>query len=282
MSLTGTYITSRQLIDEVMRDNQYTIEIPWEDAIEWIADAMELIKVPTQYIDERTIITVTDFRGSLPCNYHQITQVAGSFGGSYPFEMLDSSNTFHPTEKLCDMPDVFRYLNGENEPSGNSVEPIIGTDINGNPIYQLGPVQSNFAISTPNAVVTQNMIAEYATYKINDSFIFTNFQNGCVYFAYKAFPIDDEDGFPLIPDHTSYKKAVGAYVRARIDFLLWRKGDCTKDVYDDAETQWCWYVGKAQNTARIPTLDQMESIKNMSKLVQNRFHHRNFFRNLNS
>lgn len=285
MALPGTFVKSRQIIDEVLRDNQYTIEIPWEDAIEWIAEAMELIKVPTQYLYKRALIQVTDFRAQLPCDYHQVTQVAGSFGGSYPFPLLDSSNSFHPTGGNCGMDDVFRYLNGEIDPSNSSQLSPIGQDALGNPVYQFQSsisTGSAFAVSKSEAVVQGSVVPDNATYRINNDFIFVNFKDGCIFLAYKAFPIDEEEGFPLIPDNTKYKKAVSAYLRMKIDFLLWRKGDVDKDIFDHSEREWCWYVGSAQNAARIPTTDQMESLKNMNKLIINRFHHSNFFRNLNS
>lgn len=284
MALNGQYISSKQILDELFRDNQYTIEVPWEDAIEWIGDAMELIKVPSQYIKKRATAQIVDFRTQLPCDYHQVIQVAGSFGGSYPFPMLDASNTFHPTEGSCNMSEVFKYLNGAIDPTNSSQEAPIGQDIAGNPVYALQAKNSTgqeFAINKSEAVLDGTIVPDNATYRINNDFIFTNFKTGCVFLAYEAFPID-KDGFPLIPDNTKYKLAVQAYIRLKIDYNMWRKGDITKDVYDDAQTNWCWYVGSAQNAARIPTLDKMESIKNMQKLVMNRFHHENFFKNLNS
>ena len=285
MALSGHYITSRQLIDEVLRDNQYTIEIPWEDALEWISDAMELIKVPTQYIIRRQVAKIEDYRAELPCDFHEIIQAAGSFGGSYPFPLLDATNTFHPTEGACDMENVFKYLNGAIDPSNSSQEAPIGQDIAGNPIYAFQSKSStgaDFAINKTYAVVDGTVVPDNATYRINNDYIFTNYKEGCIFLAYRAFPVDEDEGFPLIPSNTKYKKAVAAYVRMMIDYNMWRKGDIGKDVYDDAQTNWCWYVGAAQNAARIPTLDKMESIKNQQKLVVNRFHHENFFRNLNS
>lgn len=276
MALNGKYTGIRTIIDEVYRDNGYTIEVPWQDSVEWIYDAMSLIRVPMQYLDRKVKLTITDYKAALPCDYHLTVQVAGSFGGCFPFPMVVSTNTFHPTKDQCDLTTDYQYLNGlYSEETSSELTPI-GQDAFGNPVYELEP-NTNYALNA-NSVVTGYNI-ELATYKINEDYIFTNFKDGYVYIAYKAFPVDEE-GLPMIPEDQKFVEAVKAYIRMKIDFKLWRKGDITKDIYQDAQQQWAWKVGQAQNGARIPTIDQMESWKNMNKLVQNRFQHNKFFRNL--
>lgn len=279
MAFNGKYVSSKIILDEVFRDNGYTIELPWEDALEWIGDALDLISVPAQYIPTRTVLQVEEFKTKLPCNFHELTQVAGSFGGCYPFPMLSSTNTFHPTGGDCAMSEVFNYMNGEIDPTQTSQMNPIGQDIAGNPVYEIFAQDDIFAINKNNVVVS-GPIYEKATYTINNDFIFTNFKEGKVFLAYKAFPVDEE-GFPVVPDNRKVIEAVKAFIRMKIDFKLYRKGDITRDIYEDAKQEYAWYIGAAQNSMRIPTLDRMESIKNMQKLIQGRFHHDSFYKNLN-
>jgi hypothetical protein len=96
-----------------------------------------------------------------------------------------------------------------------------------------------------------------------------------VLIAYDAFPID-KDGFPLIPDNIKFKRAVEQYIIMKADYILFRKGDISSELYNDSKIEWCWAVGGAQTAGVMPSLDQLESIKNMMvrvvpKLNQHRF-----------
>lgn len=277
--LNGKYCTIKTILDEVYRDNDYDIEVPWQDSVEWIYDAMEKIRVPAQYIGRKARILVQDFRAILPCDYHREVQVAGSFGGCNPFPMRDATNTFHPSLMDCEWDDAWRDLAATATDNSTAQMDPIGEDIAGNPVYELFLQGDNFAINK-NSVVNNSNIATDATYKINENYIFTNFKDGYIYMSYYAFPVD-EDGYPLIPEDQKYKEAVKAYVRLKIDYKLWRKNRISESIYSESKQQWAWAVGQAQNGARIPSIAKMEGIKNgQLKLVQNKFHYNNFFNNL--
>lgn len=278
MPLNGKYTSFKTILDETYRDNQYTIEVPWQDAVEWIYDAMELIRVKTQYIDKKVKLPIENYRALLPCDFHRITQAAGSFGGCYPFAMRETTNTFHTTSDTCEWTKDIKYLNGDSDPTAPTQQTPIGEDAFGNPVYELGSRGLDIALNAGNtASVTPSL--EDVTYKINENYVFTNYKDGFVYLAYEAIPVDEE-GYPLIPEDTKYKEAVKAYLRMKIDYLLNRKGMLADKHYHEAIQLWSFRCGQAQNEAKIPSIDQMESIKNQQKLVQNNYHHNNFFRKL--
>jgi len=280
MALNGKYTTVKTILDEVYRDNEYDIEVPWQDSVEWIYDAMELIRVPMQYVGRKAKLTIDNYRSPLPCDYHREVQVAGTFGGCNPFPMRDATNTFHPTLDQCDWDNAWQDLANSTTIDTNTSELApIGQDSGGNPVFEILLQGDLFALNKSN-VVPQSSTIEDTTYKITDSHLFTNFKEGFVYMAYYAFPVDDE-GYPLIPEDTKYKEAVKAYVRMKIDYKLWRKGRIADTIYQEAKQNWAWRVGQAQNGARIPTIAKMEGIKNQQlKLVQNKYHYNNFFKNL--
>lgn len=281
MALNGKYITSREIIDKVFRDNGYTIEIPWQDALEWIGEAMELIAAPMQYIPRIYIGIVEDYRAKLPCDFHKQTQIAGSYGGCYPFPMIETSGSFHPThETSCQMDSVLNYFNGVlNDPTSlnSAQEAPIGQDIAGNPVFEFDA--GDFALNKNNVVLSNPDILNYNQYRLNNDFVFTNYKDGYVFLSYKAFPVDEE-GFPLIPDHQRYKEAVTSFIRMKIDYLLWRKGDITADVFSHSEREWLFYVASASGAAKTPSIDKMQAMSNQIKLIQGRFQHSNFFRTL--
>jgi hypothetical protein len=99
------------------------------------------------------------------------------------------------------------------------------------------------------------------TYTLNDSYIFTSFEEGEVELHYQAFPTNAL-GMPLIPDDIKFVMATQAYIAERIGFRLWMQEKLPQQKYSKLEQERMWYVGAAQSKAQIPSLDQMESIKN--------------------
>jgi len=99
------------------------------------------------------------------------------------------------------------------------------------------------------------------TYKVNDNYVFTNFETGVVQMSYKAIPTD-KDGFPLVPDDIKFKEGVAGHLKWKIAFIRWANGKMPAAVYQKLEQDRDWYIGAAQNRGHMPSVDQMESIKN--------------------
>lgn len=99
------------------------------------------------------------------------------------------------------------------------------------------------------------------TYTLNDSYIFTSFEEGDVELHYKAFPTDAL-GIPMIPDDIKFIMATQAYISERIASRLWMMDKLSRDKYEHINSERLWYIGAAQSKAQIPSIDEMESIKN--------------------
>ena len=106
-----------------------------------------------------------------------------------------------------------------------------------------------------------NPEAQYE-YKINDSYIYTNFETGYIEIAYTGF-VTDEHGFPMIPDDQRYIEAVRWSVIEHLDYKKWRVGEITDKVYNHSQQQRDWYIASAKNKANIPSVGEMEKLKNM-------------------
>lgn len=120
---------------------------------------------------------------------------------------------------------------------------------------------------TYNPTIVQGMQLGYATdfnlsYRINATYIETNFEDGFVELTYSGF-VTDDDGFPMIPDEARYREAVTSFLIERLDYKAWRKGILPDKVYQKSSQERDWYIGAARNKANIPSIDRMESIKNM-------------------
>lgn len=275
MALNGKTVSSQDIIREIYRDCKFKNEVPWEDCVEWVVDAIELIGAPMALTDKQECITIEDYRGILPCDLSVLEQAAGSFNGCIPFAMTYSTNSFHPV-KFCDTTVINPLLIAQ----ANIVqsEDPIGEDISGNPVYTF----QNGNMSLPETITdTSNntVVNNYPTYTVNDNFIFTNFQNGYVFLAYRALPVD-KDGMPTIPDNRRYKEGIKSYLRYKIDYILWRTGQISRDVYEESKTEWYWGVGSAGNAAKSPSKDNMQALYNQLKLIPQRYAHSNFFRSL--
>lgn len=117
------------------------------------------------------------------------------------------------------------------------------------------------------------------TYKLNNNYIFTSFEEGEVVLAYLANPTDDR-GYPMLPDNIKYVAACAAYVA---DKMLIKKDIAGKAVSPRAaqriEQDVSWYISAADSSGRIPTIDDMESWKNnFIKLIPNIQSHAGAFR----
>ena len=99
------------------------------------------------------------------------------------------------------------------------------------------------------------------SYTLNNNYIFTSFEEGQVELHYRAFPTNSL-GMPMVPDDIKFIMAVQAYVAERIGFRLWMQDHITRDKYQKLEQERLWYIGAAGTKAQIPSIDEMESIKN--------------------
>jgi hypothetical protein len=115
-------------------------------------------------------------------------------------------------------------------------------------------------------------------YKVNDGYIYTNFEKGYIEAVYTSFVLD-EHGFPMIPDDERYINAVKWSLIEHIDYKKWRVSEITDKVYNHSERQRDWYIASAKNKANIPSLGEMEKLKNMFlRTIPNVNEYSNYFK----
>jgi hypothetical protein len=244
--LNGKYIGIDRVLEGVFRDFGWSHEVDWVDALEWTGEIMDMIAAPKQYVDKVTDgdkdrehmspIVIKNYRGSLPCD--MIYPVSARDWVS-KVEMRQSSDLFHSSTKK----------NEENIPESPSTYPI------NSPLIQNGNLVKN------------NVYGNDLTYTINNQHIFTNFEEGEVELAYKAFPTDC-NGYPLIPDNVKYVQAVKYYIAEKIAQRMFIQGQMPQGIFQHIQRERDWYVGAATTAGLMPSLDEMESWKNqMVRLI---------------
>jgi hypothetical protein len=267
MSLNGKYISSKEIIANVLRDNLYkSQDIEVSALIEWVSECLDLIGVPYAYVNQLACIEIKDHRGKLPCDLHTVIQIAGLKDNGDQFPIRETTGTFHP---------LFSNTNSHYG-TINVAEPI-GYDDKGNPIFNF----NNYELITPKSTsITVNYNYNDVTYRINNDYVFTSLTECKLLMSYLAYPVDKE-GYPLIPDNIKFKQAVQAFLRYKLDYRLWRKGELLRDVFEYSEREYMWYVGAATTAGLMPSLDMMESWKNMHLKIMPRFNeHSKFFDDL--
>lgn len=99
------------------------------------------------------------------------------------------------------------------------------------------------------------------TYKIQGRAIFTSIKDGEIEIAYRALAVDDE-GYPLVPDKSSFTRALELYIKKQCFTILFDLGKINQAVYANVQQEYAWAVGQAQSDLIRPTIDQMQSITN--------------------
>jgi hypothetical protein len=157
---------------------------------------------------------------------------------------------------------------------GNTMpDPIVITDYRGelpNDLYSITLARdyeskmpmvcksSSFVRDNDNLIYLRE--SQYS-YTINGSYIYPSFETGYVELHYKAFPTS-ATGMPLVPDDIKFVMATQSYIAERIAFRLWLQDKLTERKYEKFNQERNWYIGAAQTKSHIPSLDEMEAIKN--------------------
>jgi hypothetical protein len=85
-----------------------------------------------------------------------------------------------------------------------------------------------------------------------------NFKEGTVYVVYHAFPLDENTGFPMIPDNEVIEKCIEYYIKMNILENLWVNGDA--DVAQKISyfnNKYKEHLGQAQYETKLPSFEAM-------------------------
>ena len=118
------------------------------------------------------------------------------------------------------------------------------------------------------------------TYKIQGMVIFTSSRGIDVEIAYHAFATDDE-GYPLLPDNTSFLRGLENYIKLQWFTIKFDMGEISQQVLQNAQQEYAWAAGDAQSEFSRLNLDQAATLFNSFKtlLPRNNEHWKAFFDN---
>lgn len=113
------------------------------------------------------------------------------------------------------------------------------------------------------------------TFKVQGRVLYTSFKEGDIEISYKAIPVDEE-GYPLLPDESTFLRALELYIKKQWFTILFDMGKINQAVLQNTQQEYAFAVGACNNTYTIPSVNEMESITNMMNQLIPRF---NEFRN---
>lgn len=135
-----------------------------------------------------------------------------------------------------------------------------------------------FRYSTDNFHMSDNKQESFdLTYKIQGGVIFTSMRDGQIEIMYTSIAVD-KDGYPLIPDNSSFTNALELYIKKKCFTVLFDQGKIQSAVYNNVCQEYAFAVGQAQTDLIRPTIDQMEALTNsLNTLVVRANEHRHGF-----
>ena len=129
-------------------------------------------------------------------------------------------------------------------------------------IIQIRPVGGAALIaSTDNFFMGENKSKSSNTYKIQGGIIYTSIEKGNFELSYLAIATD-KHGFPLIPDNSSFTRALELYIKKQWFTILFDLGKIQPAVLQNVQQEYAWAVGDCQTEFNRLSIDEMEAFSN--------------------
>lgn len=104
-------------------------------------------------------------------------------------------------------------------------------------------------------------VPQELTFKTQGQVLYVSFKTGDVSISYKSIPTD-KDGYPLLIDNSVFLKTLEAYIKREVFTILFDMGKIQAAVLQNVQQQYAWLAGALQSEFTIPSVSEMESIKN--------------------
>lgn len=121
---------------------------------------------------------------------------------------------------------------------------------------------------------------ESNTYKIQGNIIYTSLEDDTLELAYLAIETD-KDGYPLIPDNSSFTRALELYIKKQWFTILFDLGKINPNVLQNTQQEYAWAVGDCMTEFNRLSIDEMEAFSNSwrTMILRDRQHASGFANN---
>ena len=283
------------------------------DVIEWIGEALGFLKIAEMHEEAIAFLEVKNHVVEVPTNFHAVIQVAKYNNWQGPREDIC------PGKIIQSIVEPSTYEPGccESEVKidrSYAISDCNGNIINEDDIYYFRPkfdfkfeyygwtrsrkyAQSYTPIRLANHSFFNSVVcketgnAMSSLYSgVQDEYspiagrpirqLRFSFKEGYVALAYLRSMIDEETGYPLIPDDIAHITAITYYIKWKLaERLRWDGREGFAQEAQDAEQHWLKYVRQAINKTKMPSgVDQYQNMMEQSMYLIPRLHkYHNFF-----
>lgn len=296
-------VSSKTILAKVMADlNLSEEDMRISDMRSWIGEAVEKIGAVTELqhkvsgVDDVPYLKVEGHQAPLPCDLHQLDQVAFSFrecGPWFPMRKATGSFAAWDEHKKCGKCDSTRGCQCPPTLIPESVLVQLTIDMFGGippeeALEQLNTNQNLRTILTKLINAGNYDLHGFAKaanvngsldlqYSIKPGYIMTNVHSGFLKLSYNAIPLD-EDAYPLVPDIASFQEAVYWYIAMKSLYPLYLRNGLDRERYYDIRRSWNFYRQQAYAELLMPNADGLESLKNhWNKLVPEMNDHSTYY-----
>lgn len=267
------YTTLDRILSKIYRDLGLE-EISETDVIEWSGEALNFMDTSSLLEEAVAFVEVTNHHATLPNGLHSIIQIArnNNFNTSVKDNicpanvMLDCSTQDMDTVEGPGMDNTPVPLDCKGTPL-TDVElayyrPYFDLQYeyygwNQSNYYQKEYTPMRLANNTffsslvcpedANSFVGCGSIDEYS---IAGDQIRTSFKDGSIAIAYYRQMVEEETGYPMVPDDVSFTTAITMYITMKYMARMWYMGrEGYADKMQKAEADWQWYCKQAGNKA---------------------------------
>jgi hypothetical protein len=277
------YVSIESILTKIYRD--YGKQLDEGDIIEWVGEALDALIAGTVAFDKKVaIMTVKDHQCLLPNNCESILQIArnndfdvssiSTLPNQDDIKFYDTDgNLIDQTTDLTIIPYMEVYFSSTFWNSTKLQERFSPVRLSGNTFFdEITPLEVR-----ENPYKRNNF--EYTI--IDESILRFNFIEGQIYIAFYQRKLS-ENGFPMIPDHYVFQKAIESYVMWRIsnkEFYNHVQGSDARLI--KSESDWIKFKEQARALSIIPqTIDEMERlVRNNNNIVQGSSRYENYFDN---
>lgn len=245
------FISTKEVIGKVFRDLKPK-DTSWTmDAVEWIGEALDFIGYHGAFEKKVDTLTVANHRAQFPCDLYQLIQV--EYNGQALVFGTDTAG--YDTDRTT------------------AATPATDGTVYTSAVFETNPTDGNNEATFTNRTTSSNA---YGTdyYLVNAGYIVTSFEAGDIKLHYTAYPVDG-DGFPMVPDNIYVKQALEWYIIRQM-----MMGGYVHPVFNwqVADQKWGHYCVAAGNDLAFPSIDKMETMKNMFvRMMPNMNAHADFF-----
>lgn len=266
------FVTLDRVLSKLYRDLGLE-EISETDVVEWSGEALEAIGTITLYEDAVAFMEVKNHEVTMPNGLHSVRQIARNNSWATSKASCTAASVILDEETI-EIPNITEPCSSCPVPIDGNGVPITGYDLayyrpyfdlqyeysgwmNTNyykkkftPVRLANHLFFNTLVCSETEGLYDNSEDEYTV--VEDKLRFS-FKEGFVAVAYTRQKLDEETGYPLIPDDFSIISAITHYITWKYMARLWYLGrEGYGDKMQEAERQWIWYCKQSGNKQVMP------------------------------